>query len=210
MQKTIGFVLLLCAYALLYPGLSEPMLTVTGTVQKTELLEIGKQMLAENKTKVGFMGDMAQVIMKNMEVSGTIQAFDKTRSILGTVRDLFQSGNTLVAILIMTFSVLVPVFKGFLTLICLLDIDPLKKAKLGWFSANISKWSMADVFVIAIFVAYLAANGLKEDTGLVQFSSSLENGFYYFLGYCLVSILASQLLASTLTGQTIKKNKKSR
>jgi len=202
MQRTAGFLLLICAYILLYPGLNKPMLTVTGTVEKTKLLDIGKQMLSENKTKVGFMGDMAKVLIENMKVSGTIEAFNKTRSILGTVRDLFQTGNAFVAILIMTFSVLIPVFKGFLTLICLLNIAPDKKAKLGWFSANISKWSMADVFVIAIFVAYLAANGIREDTGLVQFSSTLGEGFYYFLAYCLVSIIASQLLAPALRGET--------
>ena len=207
MQRTVGFILLVCAYILLYPGLSQPMLTVTGTVEKTALLELGKEMLAENKTKVGLMGDMAGVLLNNMKVSGTINAFDKTRSILGTVRDLFQSKNTLVAILIMTFSVLIPVFKGFLTLICLLDISAAKKASLGWFSANISKWSMADVFVISIFVTYLAANGIREDTGLVQFSSTLGPGFYYFLGYCIVSILASQLLAPTLQGKAPNKKR---
>jgi len=54
---------------------------------------------------------------------------------------------------------------------------------------------MADVFVIAIFIAFLAGNGLQENQGLVDFHATLENGFWFFLGYCLVSILATQLLA---------------
>jgi len=50
------------------------------------------------------------------------------------------------------------------------------------------------VFVVALFVAYLAGNGLKEKRALVDFNSELGSGFYYFLGYCLLSILATQLL----------------
>ena len=57
-----------------------------------------------------------------------------------------------------------------------------------------SKWSMADVFVIAIFIAFLAAKGIREDTGLVNFDAVVGTGFYYFLGYCLLSILSAQIL----------------
>ncbi|MBX2826396.1 MAG: paraquat-inducible protein A [Gammaproteobacteria bacterium] len=205
LNKPVGFLLLIFAYGLLYPGLSQPMLTVTGTIEKSDLLEVGKEMLAENQRGMGLMGDMATVILNKMKTEGTIIAFDKTRSILGTVRDLFSSGNVLVAILIMTFSVVIPLFKGFITLISLLDIQRATRGKLGRVSALISKWSMADVFVIAIFVAYLAANGIREDTGLVAFESTLGSGFYFFLGYCLVSILASQMLAHQL--DTVKKTR---
>ncbi len=210
MYKAAGFTLLVLAYALLMPGLNQPMLTVTGIVDKNDMLDLGKQMLAESETKMGFVGDMASVVINSIKVEGTVVAFDKTRSILGTVRDLFENGNALVALLIVTFSVLVPVFKGFISLITLLDIKPHTRSKLSWFSSGISKWSMADVFVIAIFVAYLAANGLKEDSGLVHFSSSLGPGFYYFLGYCIVSIIASQLIdiANQVKPVTRKRSKK--
>lgn len=195
MQKTIGFILLVLAYALLYPGLNEPMLTVTGTVEKNDVLAIGKQMLEESDKGMGLVGDMARMIINNMKVEGSITAFNKTRSILGTVRDLFDTNNYLVALLIVTFSVLLPVFKGFITLISLLDLKSASRSRLTVFNAVISKWSMADVFVIALFVTYLGVSGIREDSGIVNFSSTLGPGFYYFLGYCIVSILASQMLA---------------
>lgn len=182
------------------------MLTVTGTVDKEELLDLGKEMLAESDTKMGFVGDMATLVINNLEVSGTVVAFDKTRSILGTVRDLFEGGNVLVAFLIVTFSVLIPVLKGFITLIALLALKANTKSKLISFSSMISKWSMADVFVIAIFVSYLAAIGIRENTGLVTFSSTLGIGFYFFLAYCIVSILASQLLAREFRSDLEPKN----
>ena len=62
------------------------------------------------------------------------------------------------------------------------------------FEKAIGKWSMADVFVIAIMVAYLAAVASKDMDELFSLEAEFSSGFYYFLGYCLLSILASQLL----------------
>ena len=53
---------------------------------------------------------------------------------------------------------------------------------------------MADVFVIAIMVAYLAAVASKDMEELFSLEAEFASGFYYFLGYCLLSLLASQLL----------------
>jgi hypothetical protein len=53
---------------------------------------------------------------------------------------------------------------------------------------------MADVFVIALIIVFLGAN--SSDSGLIETTAELEIGFYFFLGYCLLSIISSQLLAS--------------
>jgi hypothetical protein len=74
--------------------------------------------------------------------------------------------------------------------------------------AVIGKWSMADVFVVAVFLAILSTNhaqsrethelaffGMK--IGFEMSSQTLSNvgqGFYYFVGYCVLSLLGSQLL----------------
>ena len=47
---------------------------------------------------------------------------------------------------------------------------------------------------MAVFVAYLAANAIEKEAGLLTFHAVLGPGFYYFLGYCLLSIIGSQLL----------------
>ena len=194
MRKIIGLVVLVVAYALLVPGVTQPILTVTGTIEKSELVELGKQFVEESPTKLGLMGDMAKLMLNNLQVEGTLPAFDKTRSILGTVQDLMDSGNVLVAVLIVTFSIVIPVIKGLLTLATQLPLGTGIVKPMSWLSDHISKWSMADVFVIAIFISLLAAKGIKEDTGLVNFDASLGSGFYFFLGYCLLSILSAQIL----------------
>ena len=65
-----------------------------------------------------------------------------------------------------------------------------------WLNATLSKWSMADVFVVGVFVAFLAANAIRKEAGLLSFQAELGLGFYCFLGYCILSILSSQILAS--------------
>jgi len=193
--KAIALLLLLAAYALLIPGLNQPVLNVQGTVEKTKLVELGRELLNESKTTPGLMRNLADMVVDTIDVSGTVNAFDKTQSIIGTAQQLLSDDHVLVAVLIVVFSVVIPVLKGLMLLVTLVLPPSLKRHRVMLVNNLLSKWSMADVFVIAIFIAFLAGNGLQEDQGLVDFSATLETGFWYFLGYCLVSILATQLLA---------------
>jgi len=171
------------------------MLSVEGTVERSELVNEGRQILKDNRQTSGIISDVADMLIDSLDVSGTIPAFDKTRSILGTAKELYTSQHVLVAVLILLFSVVVPILKGLLTACTLLPLSQTIKDKFLMVSNAISKWSMADVFVVGIFVAYLAANGIKEEKGLVEFDAQLGTGFYYFLAYCLLSILATQLIS---------------
>jgi len=52
---------------------------------------------------------------------------------------------------------------------------------------------MADVLVIAIIVAFMAANASNMG-GLLDMDARFEPGFYFFLGYCTFSILSMQVI----------------
>ena len=197
-SKIGGLALLVCAYALLVPGLVEPMLSVSGTVEKEELVELGRELLRESGNLPGFVQDLADRVIDNMEVSGTVTAFDKTRSILGTARELHENGHVPVAALIVLFSVVVPLVKALVLGATLAPLPVRWRRRLAAFANASGKWSMADVFVVAIFVAYLAGNGIRESRGLVDFDASLGPGFWYFLAYCLVSLLGTQLFVAGL------------
>jgi len=199
MQKILGFLLLICAYALLIPGLTQPMLSVSGTVEKVKLVAVGQNMFRENNDIPGLVKDIVDPLIDSVEVQGTIPAFDKTNSILSTAAELYNNNHAPVAGLILLFSVAIPLLKALLLIAAHLPLNAVLKRRLLWVSSVTSKWSMADVFVVAIFVAYLAANGLRESRGLVDFSSDLGNGFYYFLAYCVLSIVATQILSGTVT-----------
>jgi len=174
------------------------MLSVSGTVEKAKLVDIGKQLIQESPNAPALVTNLVDMVVDTMNVEGSIDAFDKTRSILGTAQELYTSGNVFVAALILTFSVIVPLIKA-LFLICMVSpISQRARAILLSMSNALSKWSMADVFVIAIFITFLASNGLQESRGLVDFESTLGVGFWYFLAYCLLSILGTQVLSAGL------------
>jgi hypothetical protein len=198
MKKVLGVLLILCAYAMLYPGLTQPILSVSGTVEKSKLVDVGKQLIQDSPNTPTFVDNMVDMVVQTLDVSGTVNAFDKTRSIIGTAKELYNNGHMPVALLIVVFSVGVPTLKALLLLILNISMREKTRIMLLAVSNAISKWSMADVFVIAIFIAYLAGNGIQESRGLVDFQATLGIGFWYFLGYCLISILGTQLLSSAL------------
>ena len=136
------------------------------------------------------------------------QVYQRTRSILGAVRELFDSGNYLVSFLILLFSIIVPVSKGSMLLGSIYASQQRVRERLVKIVNLIGKWSMADVFVIGVFLAFLAtenqvqenrfqveALGAQLEVGIVtRVTSTLGPGFYFFLGYCIFSIFWTQVL----------------
>lgn len=154
-RNVVAIALIVVSYALLVPGLTQPLLTITAGID--------------------FMGMQREL-------------FRETRSILQTVRNLHESGNDFVAGLILLFSVIVPVAKGLLLLVALALRDAARRYGIFRFVRSISKWSMSDVFLVGVYVAYLAAKATDN------LDAVAERGFYYFAGYCLVSLLSLQFM----------------
>lgn len=135
-----------------------------------------------------------------------IEFFDTSNSILRTVVDLFGFGYYFVAIMIFVFSVLVPIIKGVLFIYTLLIHQKLKQQKMINILNQLGKWSMVDVFIVSIFLAYLSTGskagpethetsilGIPIDINVqVNMIAHLDVGFYCFLTYCLLSLLALQ------------------
>jgi uncharacterized paraquat-inducible protein A len=48
---------------------------------------------------------------------------------------------------------------------------------------------MADVFAVGVYVAFLASKAAEN------FDAEIRIGFYYFVAYCLVSLLALQFMS---------------
>lgn len=135
---------------------------------------------------------------------GTI--FSTSRSILETSKNLINNDKIFVGIMILTFSCIVPLIKTLLLLS--LHSKKLSNKKIKVILNAISKWSMADVFVVAIFLVFLATDGVntlqEEKFSMIGMSlnvkvnalmtSEFQNGFYFFLSYCLVSIAHTQFM----------------
>jgi len=150
-RNVAALILVLVSFVLLYPGLTQPLITISATIMGQEL-------------------------------------FHQTRSILQTVRDLHDSGNDFVAGLIFLFGIVVPIAKGLALGVMSLTRRQRWKGRIFIFVRDISKWAMNDVFVVAVYVAYLSAKATDA------LDAHLERGFYWFAGYCLVSLAALQLM----------------
>ena len=124
-------------------------------------------------------------IHKEVEYIGDIVLSFESKGVVGSIDKLWQSGDIVVALVILLFSVLVPISKVF----SLLFISIFKESRFAHpivkFFKMIGKWSMVDVFVVAVFLVYLTAN--KGDVSRAE----VEVGLYFFLAYVLVSMLVS-------------------
>jgi hypothetical protein len=203
MLKKLSSVLMVSAFVLLYFGLTEPLLTIEGHVEKGDLANFGKDLIVDNPQTPQFVASMAESLVSSLSFEGSVEAYNQTRSIVGTVQALINSQHFFVAFLIAFFGIVTPVLKGFVSIAIAVLNDGSTKSILARGNSMMSKWAMADVFAVAIFVAFLAANAIEKEGGLINFDARLGEGFYYFSGYCLISILASQILATTV-GQTAR------
>lgn len=161
-----------------------------------------------------FPGILLPMFMLNMEMTALLGAseltsplVDKELSIMATVKDLWQDQRLLVAALIFIFSVCIPLLKTLLVTLAYLKRHTQIESKLMGFVAHIGKWSMADVFVVAIFLAILSTNHAEtmnsHQFNLFGFKVALDissqtlsaagDGFFFFTGYCLLSLFGTHL-----------------
>jgi len=127
-------------------------------------------------------------ISQSVPLLGNVELYNETRSIMGTVQELFGNGNGFVGFLILFFSVIVPVLKGLAVLAAIFLPGLPQRQGIHRFVLLISKWSMADVFVVGVFIAFLSMKSIES------VNAEIHSGFYFFLTYCVLSILGAQLI----------------
>jgi hypothetical protein len=121
-------------------------------------------------------------------VLGEVVLQHETKGVLSTIEALADTGNHVVALLLAAFSVVVPALKLLMSLLVLLvRHQGLRRFTLRAIDV-IGKWSMTDVFVVAILLAFLAA----ETEQLTD--ASVGPGLYFFAGYGILSMIAGHLM----------------
>lgn len=177
----------LVSLVVLFSGITAPMIEIDARFQ-----QVNFQLIGEN---ISFND---QVI------------FFQSKSILEVIGILFNTGKVdsyLVGILILAFSIIFPVAKLLATQIYLGGNEKTRKNRVvKFFAFKSGKWSMADVYVIAIFMAYIGFQGIldnqlsnlnMETNSLVSISTnktSLQPGFLIFIGFVLFSLILSTIL----------------
>jgi hypothetical protein len=134
----------------------------------------------------------------------------QTKSIFDVVSILMREGGAdmlLVGVLLVLFSVIFPLLKLIATYLYYYDYRGLRRSgPVRFFALKSGKWSMADVLVIAIFMAYIGFSGLAASQlgslrraaaaveVLTTNGTSLAPGFYLFLAFVLASLFLSSII----------------
>ena len=135
----------------------------------------------------------------------------RSKTVLEVSRSLLEMHRpamSLVAVLVILFSVVFPTLKMLALSASLIRPSLLRNSRIVRLLAfQLSKWSMADVMVLAIFMSFIAFNGVIESgMGGIRSapqvqqlviptdSSKILPGYYLFIGFCLSSIYLSKKL----------------
>lgn len=177
----------LLALVVLFTGLASPMIEIDARIKHMSFLLIGERITFDD-----------QVI------------FFQSKSIMEVVTILLETGkfdSMVVGILILVFSVLFPIAKLLATKVYLLGRERWRNNKvIAFFAFKSGKWSMADVNVVAIFMAYIGFKGIldsqlehlnRKTDSLASISTnytSLQPGFIVFVGFVLFGLVLSVIL----------------
>jgi Paraquat-inducible protein A len=228
-DRIIVLALLAASIGLLIPGLFAPVLTIRGVLTRDGIAHVAPMMLERglgdetiavlklmmNPAVVGFLeatgGDLRKTIIDKLTPQITaalqksvedVEVYEQTRSIVGSVQRLYEVGSPVPATLILLFSVIVPLGKGALVAWATFMTDAERRRRTLRFVQAIAKWSMADVFVVALLIAYLAAQASTTAPGdpnaappLIAFTARFGAGFYWFAAYCIFSLASQQFTA---------------
>lgn len=138
-----------------------------------------------------FLGLSLPCIEVRGKLFGLIPLGTETKSIVGIILNLFES-NVFLAVLLVTFSVIIPILKLSFTVFLLISKKNSSNNFLLFLVHNIGKWSMVDVFSMSIIVAMLTFDNLRIK--IFSTDGTLLMGFYFFLSYGLLSIFTTYFL----------------
>lgn len=192
LRRSHTVILLLFCAVLLVGGVLTPMIEVEARI--TEL-------------KMTFLG-------APIEFADQVLYF-QSKSVLEVFRALIDRHRPdmwAVGVLVLMFSIVFPILKLVSSVVYLFRPGLLRASRVArFFVLESSKWSMADVMALAIFMAFVAFNGLIPNTmaglssGVAQLaiptdSSKILPGYYLFIGFCVASLFLSKRLGRGIDG----------
>jgi hypothetical protein len=169
----------------------------------------------------GVLSPMMEVEVRVTKIDATLlgtpiefqdqSLYYRSKTVFEVFQTLIEMGRpemTVVGVLVILFSVVFPTLKMLALGASLFRPALLRTNRLVKLLAfELSKWSMADVMVLAIFMSFVAFNGvigsawdgLRAVPNVQQVliptnASKILPGYYLFIGFCLASILLSKKL----------------
>jgi len=184
------FLLTVTSITLLIPGILLPMLDIEAKISKLYFSILDKPLIFTD-----------QIL------------FFQSKSISDLVRLLLESNENkmiFVGVLLTTFSVIFPTLKLISTYLYFYSRSFIgNNAAVRFFALRSTKWSMADVMVVSIFMAYLGLDGVIDNELKILEAQSdpinvittngtqLQVGFFLFLGFVFSSFVLSVLVGKS-------------
>jgi hypothetical protein len=191
LKKPLFVLSVMLAIVILLTGLSSPMIEIDARIASIDFTLLSQHITYQDQ-----------------------MLFYRSKSILQVVWLMFQStriDSLLVGFLILAFSVLLPLSKLVSAQFYVLGKPAWRKNKIiSWLVYKSGKWSMADVMVVAIFMSYVAFDGILDtQLKLVEFKeeqmtsiatnlTSLQPGFILFIMYVLYGLILAAILKNML------------
>lgn len=218
---------LVLSVLVLLPGLFLPVITVRGTLSPEGLASLAPQLLEEGLSddavkalrpllnpmllplmdmqpgglRGALAGNLGKQLGEQLKDAPAIEVYHQTRSIVGSVRHLYEVGSWVAASLILLFSVVVPFTKAAMAVWAVQHREAAVRRRTLKLVEAIAKWSMADVFAVALFITYLAAQASQgplapgSPAPILTFRADFGPGFYWFAAYCVFSLAVQQGLS---------------
>jgi hypothetical protein len=186
-----------------------------GAISAISLISFGSIILLLLGVSMPMIDIDARLNNFTMEIIGTQLSFDEqymyyqSKSIMDVTWTLIEGRGIdlkIVGIMILMFSIVVPFIKLVLSSAFLYS-NKIRNNKLAkGIIYHLGKWSMADVFVVAMFMAYIGFYGIitaqlgdigRNQTGYAVETlnySKLSPGALFFTTYCILSIITGILI----------------
>jgi hypothetical protein len=186
LRRSGAVVLLLFCVVLLVGGVLTPMIEVEAKISRVSMTFLGEPIAFAD-----------QVL------------YFQSKSVLEVFHALIASSRPdmwVVGVLVLMFSIVFPTLKIFTSALYLYKPGLLRENRVArFFALESSKWSMADVMALAIFMAFVAFNGLIANTmsglkatganlAIPTDSSKILPGYVLFIGFCMASLFLSKKL----------------
>lgn len=184
--KLISIGMIIICFALLAVGILIPMLEIGAYNQELTVKVLFNAGDIPILKEIPFIGDIE--VNEDVVFQGKMYYYYQNKSITDIIGILWKSENFVVAISIIGFSIGIPVIKLLGTLYFLMRKQVNLQGFIYRLLGKLGKWSMADVFVVAAFLAYLSFYNMN--TGIDTEANTLF-GLYFFLTYVVLSIIVS-------------------
>lgn len=191
-KNTLDYlVLVILLGVLLVASISTPMIDIDARIDNFKFLFMGEPLEFKN-----------QIL------------FFQSKGILEVVEILFatkESQAKLVGGLIVLFSIIFPITKLIASLLLLNNPKLYSNKVVHFLALKSGKWSMADVLVVAVFMAYIGFSGIIENQLshienissrveiLTTDNSSFGVGFLIFMSFCIGSLFISSSIEKSIS-----------